>query len=268
MNTITIPANAIARVREGAVRALHDCAEGIDQAGGNRDAQHRVRRNLEGVWGLLDAIGWGARTPAAGVQVDPARNGEALLTVVSKMLPVLEEWLADFPGDDPRWPHRRAEIDTLRDLRDRLAVVRDTPEPQDTLAVSGPMIPVIREGAFALLGLAAKELSTQAQTRPDMRDLATATGARASTAHATALLDEVGWTGEPDPDDVLYVAVRRHGPTIIAALNNAIPLLEIGLRELGEAPEDERPQRELVLAQTRAFARMVGAEVAAGEGGQ
>jgi hypothetical protein len=143
-------------------------------------------------------------------------------------------------------------IVVLRSLESaiRLAVVRDTPEPQDTLAVSGLVISVIREGAFRLLGLAAGELSTQAQTRHDMRDLATATGARASIAHVTALLDEVGWTGELDRDDVLYVAVRRHGPTIIAALNNAIPLLEIGLRELSEAQEDQRPQRELVLAQT------------------
>jgi hypothetical protein len=128
MSTITIPANAIGRVREGAVRALHDCAEGIDHAGADRDAQHRVRHDLEGVWRLFDAIGWDTQPPVAGVQVDPARNGEALLTVLSKMLPVLEGWLADFPRDDPRWPHRRAEIDTLRDLRDRLAVVRDTPE--------------------------------------------------------------------------------------------------------------------------------------------
>jgi hypothetical protein len=59
MSTITIPANAIGRVREGAVRALSDCAEGIDHAGADRDAEHRVRRDLEGVWRLLDAIGWG-----------------------------------------------------------------------------------------------------------------------------------------------------------------------------------------------------------------
>lgn len=268
MSTITIPANAIGRVREGAVRALHDCAEGIDQAGGDRSAQHRVRHDLEGVWMLLDAIGWGAQTPVAGVQVDSAWNGEALLTVLGKMLPLLEGWLADFPGDDPRWPHRRAEIDTLRDLRERLAVVWETPEPQGTVAVSGPVIPVIREGAFTLLGLAARELSTQAQTRPDTRDLAIATCARASIAHVTALLDEVGWTGELGRDDVLHVAVRRHGPTIIAALNNAVPMLVIGLRQLGEAQEDERPHRELVLAQTRAFARVVAAEVAAGRGGQ
>jgi hypothetical protein len=129
------------------------------------------------------------------------------------------------------------------------------------------VIPVVREGVFALLGVAAKELSSQAQARPP-RDLAVVAGERATIARVTSLLDEIGWAAELDADDVLDVTVRRHGPTIIAALNNAIPLLVLGLEELGEAQEGERSQREVVLAQARAFARVVGAEVAAGEGGQ
>jgi hypothetical protein len=263
-STITIPANAIGRVREGAVRALHDCAEGIDHAGSDRAAQHRVRHDLEGVWRLLDAIGWGAETPVAGLPIEPARHGEALLTLLGKMLPVLEGWLAEFPPEDPRRPHRRAEIDSLRGLFERLAVASDLPEPQGSVVVPSPVIPVVREGAFALLGVAAKELSGQAQARPETRDLAVVAGERATIARVTALLDEVGWAGELDAGD-LDVAVGRHGPTVIAALNNAIPLMVMALEELGEG---DRTRREMVLAQARAFARAVGAEVAAGEGGQ
>jgi hypothetical protein len=264
MSSITIPANAIGRVREGAVRALHDCAEGIDQAGSHRASQQRVRHDLEGVWRLLDTIGWDADPPAAGVPIDPVRHGEALLTLLGRMLPVMEEWVADFPEGDPRRPHRRAEIDTLHDLRERLAVVRDTPEPQGTIAVPGPVIPVVRDGVFTLLGAAAKELSSQAQSRPDMRDLAVVAGERATIARVTGLLDEIGWTGELDaPDDLLHVAARRHGATVVAAMNHAIPPLVIGLDELGEGKEGERPQRETLLQQARSFARQVGAQVAA-----
>ncbi len=266
-STITIPAHAIGRVREGAVRALHDCAEGIDHAGSDRAAQQRVRHDLERVWRLLDAIGWAAETPVAGVPIDPVRHGEALLTLLGKMLPVMEGWLADFPEDDPRRPHRRAEIDTLRALRERLAVAQDMPKPQGTVAVPGPVIPVVREGVFALLGVAAKELSSQAQARPAARDLAVVAGERATIARVMSLLDEVGWTGELDGDDVLHVAVGRHGTTVIGALNNAIPLLVLSLGELGEG-KGERTQREAVLEQARSFARQVGAQVAAGEGGQ
>jgi hypothetical protein len=265
-STITIPAHAIGRVREGAVRALHDCAEGIDQAGGDPSAQRRVRHELEGVWRLLDAIGWDAHTPVAGVAIDPARQGEALFAVLGKMLPLLEGWLAEFPAEDPRRPHRRAEIDTLRGLFERLAVVRDTPESQGTVAVPGPVIGVVREGAFTLLGVASKELSSQAQALPDTRDLAVVAGERATIGRAASLLDEIGWAAELDAGDA-DVAVGRHGPTIIAALNNAIPLLVLSLGGLGEGM-GERTQREDVLEQARSFARQVGAQVAAGEGGQ
>jgi hypothetical protein len=198
----------------------------------------------------------------AGVQVDPARHGEALRIVLEKMLPLLEGWLADFPEDDLRRPNRRAEIDMLRALYEQLATVQDMPELQGVLAVPGPVIPVVREGAFTLLGIAAKELSSQAQARPP-RDLAVVAGERATITRTTALLDEIGWAGELDtPDDRLHVAVRRHGTTIIAALNHAIPLMVIALDELGEEGSD-RTQREAVLLHARSLARQVGAQVAA-----
>jgi hypothetical protein len=122
MSTLTIPPGVIARVREGAFSALRDCAEAIDQAGRDPGAHEQVRARLQGMWRLLDAIGWTSPDdrPVVEVEVDPGEHAQALLAALEPMLPLLEGWLADLPEFDPRLPAKQAEVQAVRDFAARV----------------------------------------------------------------------------------------------------------------------------------------------------
>jgi hypothetical protein len=122
MSTVTIPPEVIARVREGAFSALRDCAEAIDQAGHDPGAHEQARVRLQGVWRLLDAIGWTSAKdhPVVGVKIDPGEHAQALLATLEPMLPLLEDWLADLPEFDPRLAGKQAEVQAVRDFAARV----------------------------------------------------------------------------------------------------------------------------------------------------
>lgn len=118
MSTTVIPPPVISRVREGAFSGLRDCAEGIDHAGYDPDEHERVRQRLQATWRLLDVIGWSAGDDqlVTGVEIDASQHGEALLTALGIMLPLLEGWLQDIPDFDSRRPGKQAEVESMREF--------------------------------------------------------------------------------------------------------------------------------------------------------
>jgi len=118
MSTVTIPPGVIPRVREGAFSALRDCAQAIDQAGHDPGAHEQVRARLQGMWRLLDAIGWTSAKdgPVVRLRIDPGEHAHALLAALELMLPLLEGWVADLPEFDPRRHVKQAEVQAVRDF--------------------------------------------------------------------------------------------------------------------------------------------------------
>jgi hypothetical protein len=77
------------------------------------------RRRTERCWALLDAIGWDGAP--AQLELDEDEHGQATREACVAIVPLLEEWLAETPAEDPRVAARVAVLATLRDLGARLA---------------------------------------------------------------------------------------------------------------------------------------------------
>jgi hypothetical protein len=72
------------------------------------------RARMERCWALLDAIGWSGA--AAAVEVDPARHGATIGEACDAIVPLLEEWVAETPAQDPRVAEQVTALDGLREL--------------------------------------------------------------------------------------------------------------------------------------------------------
>jgi hypothetical protein len=118
MSTITIAPLVLPRVREGALTALLDCAEAIDQAGRDPGEHQRIRERLQATWRLLDEIRWNSEDdrPGVGAQIDTDEHRQALFAATQIMLPLLDGWLQELPAGDPRRPGRQAELNATRKL--------------------------------------------------------------------------------------------------------------------------------------------------------
>jgi hypothetical protein len=113
----------IPSLRQGLLTLLASDAELMAGALVTRDWQPRElaepRRRTERCWALLDALGWEG-VPA---ELELGEDEHALTTreACVAIVPLLEEWLAETPADDPRVASRVAALAALRDLQARLA---------------------------------------------------------------------------------------------------------------------------------------------------
>jgi hypothetical protein len=110
-------------LRQGLLTLLAADAELMAGALVTRDWQpHEIagpRERTERCWSLLDAIGWDGAPPALELdtEVHGATVGEACATIV----PLLEGWLAETPGEDPRVASRTGVLADLRELAARFS---------------------------------------------------------------------------------------------------------------------------------------------------
>jgi hypothetical protein len=115
--THVIPALVVPRVREGTYTRIHDLGDALVDGSrrANRDddpaALLKLREQLDGVWRLLDAIGWRTAEDHAVVVVY-AEHMAAVRAAVEEMLPLMAEWLAD----DPDKPGREQEYQALSEF--------------------------------------------------------------------------------------------------------------------------------------------------------
>ncbi|MGH2864538.1 MAG: hypothetical protein ACRDJX_04735 [Solirubrobacteraceae bacterium] len=132
---ITIPANALADVRDG-LFGLMDGAGGDVVAAG--DVRGRVahpewyaepRQQLERTWSLLDHIGWAG--PAEEKTVDFGVHGWALRQAVERFLPIIEQALGEAEltdkglraeGHPPIKAQTSARVEALRAFAETLPV--------------------------------------------------------------------------------------------------------------------------------------------------
>jgi len=120
--THVIPALVVPRVREGTYTRIHDLGDAL--VDGSRRANCdddpsalvKLREQLDGVWRLLDAIGWRHADDHAAVAVY-SEHMAAVLAAVEEMLPLMAEWIVDDPGKPGREQEYRAVGEFARGLR-------------------------------------------------------------------------------------------------------------------------------------------------------
>jgi hypothetical protein len=76
------------------------------------------RERTERCWALLDAIGWDGAP--VELELREGEHAETAREACAAIAPLLEEWLAETPADDPRVAPRVAALAALRDLEARL----------------------------------------------------------------------------------------------------------------------------------------------------
>lgn len=110
-STLTIPAAAVADVREALLCLLGDPVESIAHALTEPERELHPewfedgRRQFEDVCRLLDAIGWSAsETPR---EVEASRDDEPTIRrAVESYLPMVEQWLSEADKQRTRREHR------------------------------------------------------------------------------------------------------------------------------------------------------------------
>jgi hypothetical protein len=110
-------------LRQGLLTLLASDAELMAGALVTRDWRPRElaepRKRTERCWALLDAIGW--EGVPAELELDDEAHALTIREACVAIVPLLEEWLAETPADDPRVAARVAALAALRDLEARLA---------------------------------------------------------------------------------------------------------------------------------------------------
>jgi hypothetical protein len=105
-------------LRQGLLTLLAADAELMAGALVTRDWRpHEIaapRARTERCWSLLDAIGWDGQP--LGLDLDAGAHGETVREACTAIVPLLEGWLAETPGDDPRVAPRLAVLKGLREL--------------------------------------------------------------------------------------------------------------------------------------------------------
>lgn len=230
---LVIPAGVIALVREGAYALVRGVAEDVDHANGLGEL-FAARDRLYGVCALVERIEHATREEARDVELDVRKHAAMLTAVVGVMLPLMEEWLADQPGDDPTRPEREMEYRTMQDLQANLALVFGW---SGKTVVPGEVVVGMREGLVCLLAEAALDVDGVAVSAEHVR-VGEWGEPVARFDRVRSVLDLIGWEHQnPEPD--VEVELCWYGQSVVDAL-----VTELGsMRDLAESDNGEQHER-------------------------
>jgi hypothetical protein len=118
-STLMIPPTVQTRLREGLFVRLGDLGIAHSTFARVHNREHEAiaetRRQLEGVWRLLDKIGWIDGDDAQMLTLSVAtEEGAMVLAVMDFMVSLLAEWLDEMDPADPRKPERADELRVMR----------------------------------------------------------------------------------------------------------------------------------------------------------
>jgi hypothetical protein len=252
--TLIVPAQVIPRLREGANLQLAHAAYEIASstlAVNKETPPLQDRHNMTQLWALLDAIGWTGAAAVGPVKLDLDEHSLALLIAVGEIEPHLQEWLAEMPDDDKRKPDRTRELQAVQQFADAAcrAVQRiERTVPAGALAIPPVLTGRVREGAYALLAVAAEAIvrSAHAHTKPEPMS-------RPELERAWTLLARLGWTADKDTADAIELDIADYGTAVHAAIETMIPLLTESLDHL-DPNHTTRPNHADELRLLRQFA--------------
>ena len=232
---LVIPVGVVALVREGAYALVRGVAEDVDHAKGLGDL-FAARDRLCGVCALVERIEQDSGDEAQDVQVGVREHAAMLTAVVGVMLPLMEEWRAELPGDDPTRPEREMEYRLMLELQANLGLVFGW---LGTTVVPGEVVVALREGLVCLLAEAAGDVDAVAVRSARVR-VGEWGEPVARFDRVRAVLDLIGWE-EQDPEGDVEVELCWYGQTVVDAL---VTDLDSTLH-LAEAREGEQHERAI-----------------------
>jgi hypothetical protein len=248
-STLQLPSAVALPVREGAIATLRELGAELADAVNDRAAYGSLHERLQATWSLLDTIGW---QPGGEGPVDVREHGPTLLAALDTILPGLAQWLGEMRAE---FAEREAacaeEYEAVREfeglLRRRLAALEHVP---GTIAVPGVLVGRLRQGAYQLLGAGGEALDNAAtRGQPPTSD-------SIQQLHGTlALLDRIGWSTDADTGVMIELDIREHGRTLLAALEDLLPLLARWVEEV-KPSDPSKPARADELRLLQQFASL------------
>jgi hypothetical protein len=121
MSSLTIPPQAIPRLRAGACLVLAWAAQEIDARVSERqrdlDAIRDAGEQLRHTWCLLDGIGWTAEGDAGTtIELPVLEHGPATLAALDAIVPLMGEWFGELYSAGASRPERANELRRLHQL--------------------------------------------------------------------------------------------------------------------------------------------------------
>jgi hypothetical protein len=107
-STLTIPADVVPDVRDGLLSLIGNATEQFEELllSGDRDRRPDwyvpVRQMLEGVFALLDHVGWSSAGPRREIEIDVSKHGLRIMEAIEAGLSGLADQLDEADINDQR----------------------------------------------------------------------------------------------------------------------------------------------------------------------
>jgi len=227
---IVVPADVAEQLRSALYADLARAGNDLDTACSTTepgDVASPVGK-LRRLFAVLDDIGWSKEPPTPeALTID----GRHLQVVVDTLEADQEGWewtaehtqLEDLPG--------RERAKTIAEIIERF--LNTLPTSPATLMIPPTLLVRVREGAYGLVAAASEDIdqSARACVEPEPES-------RPKLEAAWGLLDAIGWSDEQDTEAIIELPLIEHGATLLAAVEDILPLMAGWLDELD--PADER----------------------------
>jgi hypothetical protein len=246
---ILVPADVAEQLRSALYHDLARAGNDLDTACSTKepgDVASPVGK-LRRLFALLDDIGWSKTPPSPeALTID----GRHLRVVVDTLEDDQEgwEWITEQPQLEDLPGRERAKA--IAEMIERfLATLPTSPA---TLMIPPTLLVRVREGAYGLVGTASEDIeqSARACVEPEPKS-------RPKLEAAWGLLDAIGWNDEQDTGAITELTIIQHGATLLAAIEDILPLMAGWLDELDPADERraERADESRLLRQLHAQVR-------------
>jgi len=227
---IVVPADVAEQLRSALYADLARAGNDLDTACSTTepgDVASPVGK-LRRLFAVLDDIGWSKEPPTPeALTID----GRHLQVVVDTLEADQEgwEWTAEHPQLEDLPGRERAK--TIAEIIERF--LNTLPTSPATLMIPPTLLVRVREGAYGLVAAASEDFdqSARACVEPEPES-------RPKLEAAWGLLDAIGWSDEQDTEAIIELPLIEHGATLLAAVEDILPLMAGWLDELD--PADER----------------------------
>jgi len=227
---IVVPADVAEQLRSALYADLARAGNDLDTACSTTepgDVASPVGK-LRRLFAVLDDIGWSKEPPTPeALTID----GRHLQVVVDTLEADQEgwEWTAEHPQLEDLPGRERAK--TIAEIIERF--LNTLPTSPATLMIPPTLLVRVREGAYGLVAAASEDIdqSARACVEPEPES-------RPKLEAAWGLLDAIGWSDEQDTEAIIELPLIEHGATLLAAVEDILPLMAGWLDELD--PADER----------------------------
>jgi len=246
---IAVPADVAEQLRSALYADLARAGNDLDTACSTTepgDVASPVGK-LRRLFAVLDDIGWSKQPPTPEALTIDARH---LQVVVDTLEDDQEgwEWTAEQPQLEDLPGRERAKA--IAEMIERFLAT--LPASPATLMIPPTLLVRVREGAYGLVGAASEDIEQSARACVELEP-----ASRPKLDAAWGLLNAIGWSDEQDTGAIIELPLIEHGTTLLAAIEDILPLMAGWLDELdpADARRAERADELRLLRQLHAQVR-------------